>query len=211
MRTWIYYCPEGRADNVKQQNVHLNWLKFNQLLQRFESPQMTSSGFVFHVWELRFLIFAFIIDFSGSCGTHSPYMRPVYPTKTFPNLYTLATVSPWEGFIDGKMLHCSRNVGHVKLNLFLIELLRCPSFSVFRYVKYFLQYFQVLRYTLSHHYTLWCAFPVLSCVCFCSYLYCCVITGHSFSRGKKPTPKILPRIQPAVVPSLEQLKSVRLT
>ncbi|MBV94877.1 Ectonucleotide pyrophosphatase/phosphodiesterase family member 2, partial [Eschrichtius robustus] len=26
-----------------------------------------------------------------SCGTHSPYMRPVYPTKTFPNLYTLAT------------------------------------------------------------------------------------------------------------------------
>ncbi|MEE6463278.1 hypothetical protein FKM82_005836 [Ascaphus truei] len=27
----------------------------------------------------------------GSCGTHSPYMRPVYPTKTFPNLYTLAT------------------------------------------------------------------------------------------------------------------------
>ncbi|XP_029695290.1 autotaxin isoform X3 [Takifugu rubripes] len=26
-----------------------------------------------------------------TCGTHSPYMRPVYPTKTFPNLYSLAT------------------------------------------------------------------------------------------------------------------------
>ncbi|XP_029928201.1 autotaxin isoform X1 [Myripristis murdjan] len=26
-----------------------------------------------------------------SCGTHAPYMRPVYPTKTFPNLYSLAT------------------------------------------------------------------------------------------------------------------------
>nr|XP_020652180.1 ectonucleotide pyrophosphatase/phosphodiesterase family member 2 isoform X1 [Pogona vitticeps] len=26
-----------------------------------------------------------------TCGTHAPYMRPVYPTKTFPNLYTLAT------------------------------------------------------------------------------------------------------------------------
>ncbi|XP_072884803.1 autotaxin isoform X3 [Hemitrygon akajei] len=26
-----------------------------------------------------------------SCGTHAPYMRPVYPTKTFPNMYTLAT------------------------------------------------------------------------------------------------------------------------
>uniref|UniRef100_A0AAY5L384 SMB domain-containing protein n=1 Tax=Esox lucius TaxID=8010 RepID=A0AAY5L384_ESOLU len=26
-----------------------------------------------------------------SCGTHAPYMRPMYPTKTFPNMYTLAT------------------------------------------------------------------------------------------------------------------------
>uniref|UniRef100_A0A8C1X9X5 SMB domain-containing protein n=1 Tax=Cyprinus carpio TaxID=7962 RepID=A0A8C1X9X5_CYPCA len=27
----------------------------------------------------------------GLCGTHAPHMRPVYPSKTFPNLYTLAT------------------------------------------------------------------------------------------------------------------------
>uniref|UniRef100_A0A3Q3JSX3 SMB domain-containing protein n=1 Tax=Monopterus albus TaxID=43700 RepID=A0A3Q3JSX3_MONAL len=26
-----------------------------------------------------------------TCGTSAPYMRPVYPAKTFPNLYTLAT------------------------------------------------------------------------------------------------------------------------
>ncbi|KAK2834147.1 hypothetical protein Q7C36_014848 [Tachysurus vachellii] len=26
-----------------------------------------------------------------TCGTRSPHMRPMYPTKTFPNLYTLAT------------------------------------------------------------------------------------------------------------------------
>ncbi|XP_049585997.1 autotaxin [Syngnathus scovelli] len=26
-----------------------------------------------------------------TCGTHAPFMRPVYPTKTFPNLYSLAT------------------------------------------------------------------------------------------------------------------------
>ncbi|XP_061676078.1 ectonucleotide pyrophosphatase/phosphodiesterase family member 2 isoform X7 [Syngnathoides biaculeatus] len=26
-----------------------------------------------------------------SCGTHAPFMRPMYPTKTFPNLYSLAT------------------------------------------------------------------------------------------------------------------------
>lgn len=27
------------------------------------------------------------------CGVHTPYMRPVYPTLTFPNMYTIATVS----------------------------------------------------------------------------------------------------------------------
>uniref|UniRef100_A0A3P9HMX5 Ectonucleotide pyrophosphatase/phosphodiesterase 2 n=1 Tax=Oryzias latipes TaxID=8090 RepID=A0A3P9HMX5_ORYLA len=26
-----------------------------------------------------------------TCGTHAPYMRPVYPSKTFPNLYSMAT------------------------------------------------------------------------------------------------------------------------
>ncbi|KAL2101931.1 hypothetical protein ACEWY4_003692 [Coilia grayii] len=26
-----------------------------------------------------------------TCGTHAPYMRPVYPTKTYPNLYSIAT------------------------------------------------------------------------------------------------------------------------
>ncbi|XP_057184747.1 ectonucleotide pyrophosphatase/phosphodiesterase family member 2 isoform X1 [Triplophysa rosa] len=26
-----------------------------------------------------------------SCGTHAPYMRPMYPTKTYPNLYTITT------------------------------------------------------------------------------------------------------------------------
>ena len=42
------------------------------------------------------------ILFLGSCGTHSPYMRPVYPTKTFPNLYTLATVSIFSNNIDSE-------------------------------------------------------------------------------------------------------------
>ena len=30
---------------------------------------------------------------SGNCGTSTSYMRPVYPTKTFPNHYTIVTVS----------------------------------------------------------------------------------------------------------------------
>ncbi|XP_078542969.1 autotaxin isoform X4 [Lissotriton helveticus] len=41
-----------------------------------------------------------------SCGTHSPYMRPVYPTKTFPNLYTLATgLYPESHGIVGNSMH----------------------------------------------------------------------------------------------------------
>ncbi|RXM35692.1 hypothetical protein EOD39_3948 [Acipenser ruthenus] len=42
----------------------------------------------------------------GSCGTHAPYMRPVYPTKTFPNLYTLATgLYPESHGIVGNSMH----------------------------------------------------------------------------------------------------------
>lgn len=54
--------------------------------------------------------------FVGTCGTHAPYMRPVYPTKTFPNLYSLATV---------------RGAFHVVLKSYywLILNIRC-SFSV---------------------------------------------------------------------------------
>ncbi|CAN9503607.1 unnamed protein product [Ophioblennius macclurei] len=41
-----------------------------------------------------------------TCGTTSPYMRPVYPTKTFPNLYTLATgLYPESHGIVGNTMH----------------------------------------------------------------------------------------------------------
>ncbi|KAL0963371.1 hypothetical protein UPYG_G00305490 [Umbra pygmaea] len=41
-----------------------------------------------------------------SCGTHAPYMRPVYPTKTFPNMYTLATgLYPESHGIIGNSMH----------------------------------------------------------------------------------------------------------
>uniref|UniRef100_A0A4W5PU66 Ectonucleotide pyrophosphatase/phosphodiesterase 2 n=1 Tax=Hucho hucho TaxID=62062 RepID=A0A4W5PU66_9TELE len=41
-----------------------------------------------------------------TCGTHAPYMRPVYPTKTFPNLYTLATgLYPESHGIVGNSMH----------------------------------------------------------------------------------------------------------
>ncbi|RVE67061.1 hypothetical protein OJAV_G00113580 [Oryzias javanicus] len=40
------------------------------------------------------------------CGTSSPYMRPVYPSKTFPNLYTLATgLYPESHGIVGNTMH----------------------------------------------------------------------------------------------------------
>ncbi|XP_048849969.1 ectonucleotide pyrophosphatase/phosphodiesterase family member 2-like isoform X2 [Brienomyrus brachyistius] len=40
-----------------------------------------------------------------TCGTAAPYMRPVYPTKTFPNLYTLATglYPESHGIVDNSM------------------------------------------------------------------------------------------------------------
>ncbi|XP_061839406.1 autotaxin [Nerophis lumbriciformis] len=45
------------------------------------------------------------IDKLRTCGTHAPYMRPVYPSKTFPNLYSLATglYPESHGIIDNAM------------------------------------------------------------------------------------------------------------
>uniref|UniRef100_A0A665UAT1 SMB domain-containing protein n=1 Tax=Echeneis naucrates TaxID=173247 RepID=A0A665UAT1_ECHNA len=41
-----------------------------------------------------------------ACGTSAPYMRPVYPSKTFPNLYTLATgLYPESHGIVGNTMH----------------------------------------------------------------------------------------------------------
>ena len=34
-----------------------------------------------------------ILSVLASCGVHAPYMRSVYPTKTFPNHYSIVTVS----------------------------------------------------------------------------------------------------------------------
>uniref|UniRef100_A0A667XU24 Ectonucleotide pyrophosphatase/phosphodiesterase 2 n=1 Tax=Myripristis murdjan TaxID=586833 RepID=A0A667XU24_9TELE len=46
------------------------------------------------------------IDKLRTCGTSAPYMRPVYPTKTFPNLYTLATgLYPESHGIVGNNMH----------------------------------------------------------------------------------------------------------
>lgn len=36
------------------------------------------------------------------------------------------------------------------------------------------------------------SFPMLSYACFFSYLYCCIITGQSFPKGKKPPLKRCP-------------------
>uniref|UniRef100_A0AAR2L4A3 Autotaxin n=1 Tax=Pygocentrus nattereri TaxID=42514 RepID=A0AAR2L4A3_PYGNA len=41
-----------------------------------------------------------------TCGTHAPYMRPVYPSKTYPNLYTIATgLYPESHGIVGNSMH----------------------------------------------------------------------------------------------------------
>ncbi|KAM6954085.1 ectonucleotide pyrophosphatase/phosphodiesterase family member 1 [Aplochiton taeniatus] len=45
------------------------------------------------------------------CGTSTPYMRPAYPTKTFPNHYTLVTglYPESHGIVDNKMYDVTRN------------------------------------------------------------------------------------------------------
>uniref|UniRef100_A0A8C7G3V6 Ectonucleotide pyrophosphatase/phosphodiesterase 1 n=1 Tax=Oncorhynchus kisutch TaxID=8019 RepID=A0A8C7G3V6_ONCKI len=47
----------------------------------------------------------------GNCGTSTSYMRPVYPTKTFPNHYTIVTglYPESHGIVDNKMYDVTRN------------------------------------------------------------------------------------------------------
>lgn len=89
-------------------------------------------------------MFAFPTDFSGSCGTHSPYMRPVYPTKTFPNLYTLATVSPWEGFFVIKCCS-SLEMWVVGSKIFFLNKTSQSVLFSLMLSRVFFQYFEVLR------------------------------------------------------------------
>uniref|UniRef100_A0A3B4AHA2 ENPP1-3/EXOG-like endonuclease/phosphodiesterase domain-containing protein n=1 Tax=Periophthalmus magnuspinnatus TaxID=409849 RepID=A0A3B4AHA2_9GOBI len=59
--------------------------------------------FKFHKSSRITCVFVFV---SGTCGTSSPYMRPVYPSKTFPNLYSLATgLYPESHGIVGNTMH----------------------------------------------------------------------------------------------------------
>ena len=38
------------------------------------------------------------LKFMSNCGVHAPFMRATFPTKTFPNHYTMATVSTTSSF-----------------------------------------------------------------------------------------------------------------
>ncbi|XP_056150100.1 ectonucleotide pyrophosphatase/phosphodiesterase family member 1 isoform X2 [Lampris incognitus] len=52
-----------------------------------------------------------VINKLRSCGTSTPYMRPAYPTKTFPNHYTIVTglYPESHGIVDNKMYDVTRN------------------------------------------------------------------------------------------------------
>lgn len=39
-------------------------------------------------------------DFKGTCGTSASYMQPAFPSKTFPNHYTIVTVQRLNIFIS---------------------------------------------------------------------------------------------------------------
>ncbi|XP_076024091.1 ectonucleotide pyrophosphatase/phosphodiesterase family member 1 [Genypterus blacodes] len=52
-----------------------------------------------------------VISKLRNCGTTTPYMRPVYPTKTFPNHYSIVTglYPESHGIVDNKMYDVARN------------------------------------------------------------------------------------------------------
>ncbi|XP_072355248.1 venom phosphodiesterase 2-like isoform X1 [Scyliorhinus torazame] len=52
-----------------------------------------------------------VIDKLRTCGVHAPYMIPVYPTKTFPNHYTIITglYPESHGVIDNRMYDVDMN------------------------------------------------------------------------------------------------------
>ncbi|XP_035630261.1 ectonucleotide pyrophosphatase/phosphodiesterase family member 1-like isoform X2 [Oncorhynchus keta] len=52
-----------------------------------------------------------VINKLRNCGTTTPYMRPAYPTKTFPNHYTIVTglYPESHGIVDNKMYDVTRN------------------------------------------------------------------------------------------------------
>uniref|UniRef100_A0A673GKC5 Ectonucleotide pyrophosphatase/phosphodiesterase family member 1-like n=1 Tax=Sinocyclocheilus rhinocerous TaxID=307959 RepID=A0A673GKC5_9TELE len=52
-----------------------------------------------------------VINKLRKCGTSTPYMRPAYPTKTFPNHYTIVTglYPESHGIVDNKMYDVTRN------------------------------------------------------------------------------------------------------
>ncbi|KAJ8391525.1 hypothetical protein AAFF_G00088470 [Aldrovandia affinis] len=52
-----------------------------------------------------------VISKLRNCGTTTPYMRPAYPTKTFPNHYTIVTglYPESHGIVDNKMYDVTRN------------------------------------------------------------------------------------------------------
>uniref|UniRef100_A0A452ING0 SMB domain-containing protein n=1 Tax=Gopherus agassizii TaxID=38772 RepID=A0A452ING0_9SAUR len=59
-----------------------------------------------------------VISKLQKCGTYTPNMRPVYPTKTFPNHYTIVTglYPESHGIIDNKIYDPHRNVSFTLKN-----------------------------------------------------------------------------------------------
>ena len=52
-----------------------------------------------------------LLSVAETCGTHSKYMRAAYPTKTFPNHYTIVTglYPESHGIIDNNMYDVNLN------------------------------------------------------------------------------------------------------
>lgn len=115
-------------------------------------------------------------------------MRPVYPTKTFPNLYTLATVSPWEGFF---VIKCCSSLEMWVVGSKIFFFLNKTSQSVLFSLMLSRVFFSVFWSFEIKHFSLICTMLQLSCIFLCLFLQLFVLLYNYrswfFLGGKKTT------------------------
>ena len=90
-------CHSLKQRNFKHQNLTSFYLQFTPQLVFYFSGKLSCSYFQLFKQLLRKKQrLNFSLSFvAETCGVHSQYLRPAYPTKTFPNHYTIVTVSAW--------------------------------------------------------------------------------------------------------------------
>lgn len=134
-RSWVQWGSRLSS----QGDTRIVWVLFWSDISPSKTAATDCGDFLFVVktisfqWKQFLKIKCILISWSvaETCGTHSKYMRAVYPTKTFPNHYTIVTVS--ENFCFSfssqdsteRILWCLSFCGIWELMLYKLERWRC--------------------------------------------------------------------------------------